>query len=105
MLHTLTTTPTLLALNILTPEQHNAARVRLEDLVRYELGPQALYVVDAWGLPSQLLRETPAALVSGTGGWDGFSAGDNRGEVFWCRWEGFGEERLEGEAPSCQIQM
>jgi len=82
LLHTLTTTPILLALNIITPEQHNSARTRLEVLVREELGPQALHVVDAWGLPSQVLRETPAASVGGTGGWDEFNAGDNRGEVF-----------------------
>ncbi|CAE6372413.1 unnamed protein product [Rhizoctonia solani] len=81
LLQILTTTPTLLALNIITPSQHNAARERLESLVREELGPQALHVVDAWGLPNQVLRETPAASVGGNGGWDVFNMGDNKGEV------------------------
>ncbi|ELU36721.1 ACOX domain-containing protein [Rhizoctonia solani AG-1 IA] len=81
LLQILTTTPTLLASGLITPSQHNAARERLESLVREELGPQALHVVDAWGLPSQVLRETPAASVGGNGGWDVFNMGDNKGEV------------------------
>ncbi|KAJ1301906.1 hypothetical protein OPQ81_000746 [Rhizoctonia solani] len=81
LLQILTSTPTLLAWNIVTPSQHNAARQRLESLVREELGPQALHVVDAWGLPEQVLRETPAASVGGNGGWDVFNMGDNKGEV------------------------
>ncbi|EUC54225.1 acyl-coenzyme A oxidase 3, peroxisomal protein, partial [Rhizoctonia solani AG-3 Rhs1AP] len=81
LLQILTSTPILLAWNIITPSQHNTARERLESLVREELGPQALHVVDAWGLPSQVLRETPAASVGGNGGWDVFNMGDNKGEV------------------------
>ncbi|CUA77286.1 hypothetical protein RSOLAG22IIIB_06628 [Rhizoctonia solani] len=81
LLQILTATPTLLAWNVITPSQHNAARERLESLVREELGPQALHVVDAWGLPGQVLRETPAASVGGNGGWDVFNMGDNKGEV------------------------
>jgi hypothetical protein len=81
ILQIITTTPTLLAFNVLTPAQHNSARTRLESIIRDELGPQALHVVDAWGLPGQVLRETPAASVGGSGGWDVFNMGDNQGEV------------------------
>ncbi|KAG8720356.1 hypothetical protein FRC08_000454 [Ceratobasidium sp. 394] len=84
LLQILTSTPTLLALSIITPEQHTAARAALETLIREELGPQALWVVESWGLPGQVTRETPAASV-GEGGWDGFNVGDNRGEVVGSR--------------------
>jgi hypothetical protein len=55
--------------------------------VRDELGPQALWIVESWGLPKQVTRETPAASV-GEAGWDGFNVGDNQGEVLGARKDG-----------------
>ncbi|KAH7322124.1 hypothetical protein B0J17DRAFT_723630 [Rhizoctonia solani] len=81
LLQILTTTPTLLAWNVITTAQHNASRERLESLVREELGHQALHVVGSWGLPNQVLRETPAASAGGNGSWDVYNMGDNKGEV------------------------
>lgn len=59
------------------------------NLIRVELGPQTSHVVDAWGLPGQVLKETPATSVDGNGGWDVFNMSDNRGEVV-------GSQRREG---------
>jgi len=81
-LHSITSSPFFLATGVLSPEQHNAAKEALETIVRDDLAGQALHVVDAWALPGQVLRETPAASVGNNKGWDQFNAGDNRGEVF-----------------------
>ena len=67
---------------MITPAQHRAAQAKLEQLVRDVLGPQSLNIVDAWGIPGQVFRESPAASRGGFGGWDRFNEYDNEGEVF-----------------------
>ncbi|QRV82258.1 acyl-CoA dehydrogenase [Ceratobasidium sp. AG-Ba] len=87
LLQALTSSPYLLAESIITPAQYAAARSALETIVRDELGPQALWVVESWGLPEQVTRETPAA-----GAWDAFNVGDNQGEVLGVKVHGGREE-------------
>jgi len=81
VLHIIATTPYFLASEIITPAQHKSIEAKLESLVR-ELSPQALHIIDAWGLPAQVIRDTPAASFGSERGWDGFNERDNQGEVF-----------------------
>jgi len=58
---------------MLSPEEGKATKVRLSELCK-ELAPQALNLVDAFGVPDHIVQ-APIALD-----WEKFNVSDNRGE-------------------------
>ena len=82
LLHIIVNTPFFVAQELVTPAQQRDAQALLEKIVRETLGPQSLNLVDAWGLPEQVFRESPAASVGPPHGWDVFNEQDNQGETF-----------------------
>jgi len=74
--------PYFLTAEIITPAQGRAAQTKLEELVRDVLGPQCLNIVDAWGIPAQVFRESPAATRGGKMSWDKYNEYDNFGETY-----------------------
>ncbi|KAH7108370.1 acyl-CoA oxidase [Auriculariales sp. MPI-PUGE-AT-0066] len=83
LLHIIVNTPIFVTHEVITPAQARAAHKKLELLVRDVLGPQCLHIVDGWGLPQQVFRESPAASrgVNETS-WDNYNSYDNFGETF-----------------------
>lgn len=82
LLHIIVNTPFFVAQELITPAQQRDAQAALEKLVRETLGPQSLNLVDAWGIPEQVFRESPAASVGAPYGWDVFNERDNQGETY-----------------------
>lgn len=79
-LHCIINQPYFLSSELITARQHNVASDKLEELVR-GVAPQSLHLVDAFGLPTQVLRYAPASTYDDAHGWKSFNEHDNRGEV------------------------